>query len=74
MKHNSLLVYPKEAQEILGVGPTKFYELIKLPHFPKTRSLTEGKRAVYLRTELEAWVRSLPATVEPPEDILCDAK
>ena len=31
MKNDSMLVHPKQAREILGVGPTKFYELAKLP-------------------------------------------
>ena len=64
MKHNSLLVYPKEAQEILGVGPTKFYELINLENFPNTRVLPGGKRPVYLRSEIEEWVKNLPASTD----------
>lgn len=58
MKTEPLLVYPKQAQEILGVRTTKFYELNKLPDFPKARSLI-GKRPVYIREELISWVKNL---------------
>lgn len=58
MKNQSLLVYPKQAQEILGVGPTKFYEFIKKDDFPKAK-LPNGKRPMYLRRELEEWVNKL---------------
>ena len=58
MKEEPLLVYPKKAQEILGVGTTKFYELVKLPSFPKAKNPL-GKRPMYLRSELEAWAKSL---------------
>lgn len=58
MKNQSLLVYPKQAQEILGVGPTKFYEFIKKDDFPKSK-LPNGKRPMYLRRELEEWVNKL---------------
>lgn len=61
MNKNALLVYPKTAQEILGVGTTKFYELNKLPDFPKTRNPL-GKRPMYLRKEIEDWAAGL--TVE----------
>ncbi|WP_061467985.1 helix-turn-helix transcriptional regulator [Legionella pneumophila] len=54
MKEIPLLVYPKQAQKILGVGTTKFYELLKLPTFPKARNPL-GKRPMYLREELEDW-------------------
>ena len=53
-----MLLYPKQAQKFLGVGTTKFYELIKLPTFPKAKSPL-GKRPMYLREELEAWVKNL---------------
>jgi predicted DNA-binding transcriptional regulator AlpA len=58
MKEIPLLVYPQKAQEILGVGTTKFYELVKLPSFPKPRSPL-GKRVMYLREEIESWARNL---------------
>ncbi len=64
MRNNSLLVYPKEAREILGVQTTKFYELINLESFPKTRLLPGGKRPVYLRSEIEEWVKNLPASTD----------
>lgn len=58
MKDLPLLLYPKQAQKFLGIGTTKFYELVKLPDFPKTRS-PNGKRSMYLRDELENWVKNL---------------
>ena len=58
MKNNSMLVHPKQAREILGVGTTKFYELAKLPTFPKAK-YPNGKRPMYLRAELESWVQNL---------------
>ena len=58
MKQEPLLLYPKQAQKFLGVGTTKFYELIKLDTFPKAKNLL-GKRPMYLREELESWVKAL---------------
>ena len=58
MKTQPLLVYPKHAQEILGVGTTKFYELNKLSDFPKTRNPL-GKRPMYIRKEIEDWATGL---------------
>lgn len=58
MEQKSLLLYPKQAQKLLGIGTTKFYELIKLPTFPKAKTPL-GKRPMYLRTELENWVENL---------------
>ncbi|HAT2016927.1 TPA: helix-turn-helix transcriptional regulator [Legionella pneumophila] len=58
MKQYPLLLSPKLAQEFLGVKSTKFYELIRLPNFPKPRTPL-GKRPLYLREELENWVKKL---------------
>ncbi|RUR11283.1 helix-turn-helix transcriptional regulator [Legionella septentrionalis] len=58
MKQESLLLYPGQAQKLLGVGTTKFYELIRLPDFPKPRNPL-GKRPMYLRKEIEAWAEKL---------------
>lgn len=58
MQLEPLLVYPKQAQEILGVGTTKFYELCKLEDFPKPKNPL-GKRPMYVRKELEKWIDSL---------------
>lgn len=58
METKSLFVYPKQAQEILGVGTTKFYELNKLPDFPKAKNPL-GKRNFYLRSELEDWAKKV---------------
>ncbi|MBA4260336.1 MAG: hypothetical protein C0446_14330 [Chitinophaga sp.] len=60
MKQNSKFVYPKEAQEILGIGTTKFYELNKRLDFPKPQT-PFGKRPMYIREELEMWVKNLAA-------------
>lgn len=54
----SLLVYPKNARQVLGVGSTQFYELAKLPSFPKPKTPL-GKRPMYLRTDLENWANNL---------------
>lgn len=54
-----LLLYPKAVQQLLGIGATKFYKMVKEPNFPKPRIL-EGGRAVYIRAEIEEWVKSRP--------------
>ncbi|BCA94583.1 hypothetical protein TUM19329_09440 [Legionella antarctica] len=56
-----LLLYPYQARKLLGVQSTKFYELVKLPDFPKPRNPL-GKRPMYLRKEIEAWVNNLAET------------
>lgn len=56
-----LLLYPKQAQRLLGVGTTKFYELIKLPDFPRPRNPL-GKRPMFVRQELETWASGLLAS------------
>lgn len=53
-----LLLYPNEARKFLGVKSTKFYELVKLPDFPKPRNPI-GKRPMYLRSELEEWANNI---------------
>jgi predicted DNA-binding transcriptional regulator AlpA len=58
MNTGPLLVYPKEAQKLLGVGPTKFYELRKLPDFPKEKNPL-GKRPMYVKEEIEKWVKTM---------------
>lgn len=58
MRYDGLLVYPKQAQAMLGISTTKFYELIKLPSFPKPRR-PDGKRPMYIRAEIELWVANL---------------
>lgn len=56
-----LLLYPYQARKFLGVQSTKFYELVKLPDFPKPRNPL-GKRPMYLRKEIEAWANNLAET------------
>lgn len=53
-----ILLYPKQAQKLLGIGTTKFYELVKLPNFPKPRNPL-GKRPMYIRKEIEDWAINL---------------
>lgn len=54
----SFLIHAREAQEIIGVANTRFYELVKRSDFPKpTREIT--KRPMYFREEIEDWVRGL---------------
>jgi len=56
--NGAMLVYAKEAREIIGVKKTRFFELTKMSGFPRsTRGIT--KRPMYLRVEIEEWVRSL---------------
>lgn len=62
MNESPILLYPNQAQKLLGIGTTKFYELVKLPDFPKPRNFRDGKRSVYLRNEIEEWARSLEKT------------
>lgn len=57
-----LLGYPSKAQKMLGVKPTKFYELNKLPDFPKPRLV--GKRPMYVLKEIEDWVNKLPNAIK----------
>lgn len=56
-----VLLYPSQAQKFLGIKATKFYELVKLPDFPKPRNPL-GKRPMYLRKEIEDWVNDLAET------------
>ena len=58
MKELPLLLYPKQAQQLIGVKATKFYVLLQTPGFPKPRTLF-GKRPMYLREELERWVKEM---------------
>lgn len=64
--NESLLLYPGETKKFLGVGSTKFYELIKLPDFPKPRNPL-GKRPMYLRKEIEDWARNLTENCQVKE-------
>ncbi len=58
LNEQAILLYPKQAQKLLGIGTTKFYELVKLPDFPKPRNPL-GKRPMYLRKEIEDWAHNL---------------
>lgn len=61
MNEPSILLYPHQVQKLLGIGTTKFYELVKLSDFPKPRDLL-GKRSIYLRKEIEDWANNLAPT------------
>ena len=63
MSESSILLYPNLVQKLLGIGTTKFYELVKLPDFPKPRNLIDSKRSVYLRKEIIEWANNLEKTV-----------
>ena len=55
-----LLLTAVAAGRLLGVGPTRFYELRREPGFPAPVGLPGQKAAVrYRRSDLEAWVASL---------------
>ena len=56
-QQKSLLVYAHEAAEVLGVSRAQFYEFAKHLTFPKARR--PGKRVMYVREELEKWVKEL---------------
>jgi predicted DNA-binding transcriptional regulator AlpA len=62
MNESSILLYPNQVQKLLGIGTTKFYELVKHPDFPKPRNLCDRKRSVYLRKEVVAWANNLEKT------------
>ena len=62
MQNESILLYPHQVQKLLGVGTTKFYELVKLPDFPKPRNFSDSKRPVYLRQEIVEWANNLEKT------------
>ena len=56
-----LLLTAVAAGRFIGVGPTRFYELRRVPGFPAPVGLPGQKAAArYRRSDLEAWVASLP--------------
>jgi len=55
MTEPTLLLFPKDARELLGVGQTYFYELTQLDTFPDPINPT-GKRPVYRRVDIECWI------------------
>ena len=56
----SIFLYPQDVQKLLGVGATKFYELVKLDNFPRPRKMGTVKTAMFLKSELIAWAENLP--------------
>lgn len=62
MSELPILLYPNQVQKLLGIGPTKFYEIVKLRDFPKPRNLMDSKRSVYLRAEIMEWANNLEKT------------
>jgi len=56
-----LLLTPKDCQEVLRVGNTKFYEeIVKDDTFPKPVII--GKSKFYRTEDIEEWVRGLKAS------------
>lgn len=53
-----LAVSIEEAQKISGLGRTKIYELLNAGVLPARKS---GKRTLILRTDLDAFLSSLPS-------------
>jgi excisionase family DNA binding protein len=47
----------KEVLELVGIGRTKLYDLIKARELPARKI---GSKTVILAADLDAWVRSLP--------------
>ncbi len=60
----AILLYPQEAQKLLGIGSTKFYELVRLDNFPKPRKVGTVKTPMFLRSELNLWAKSLEIDLE----------
>jgi predicted DNA-binding transcriptional regulator AlpA len=58
MNTESMLLFPNQAQKLLGVKSTTFYELLKKSGFPKPKYPT-GRRPMYSRKELEDWINAL---------------
>jgi predicted DNA-binding transcriptional regulator AlpA len=56
----SMFLYPGEVQKLLGIGATKFYELVKLNSFPRPRKVGTLSTPMFLRHELIAWAENLP--------------
>jgi len=54
----TILIYPSEAAKLLGVSYGTFIKFRIKEGFPKAR-YPIGKRPMFLKTELEAWAKSL---------------
>lgn len=50
-----LLISPKDAQKILGVGHNRIYELIKEPGFPAFKM---GSKFFVNKSALQSWIDS----------------
>lgn len=60
------LVGPAEIQELLGVGRSRFRQIVMHPAFPRPfQTLQAG--SVWLRSEVEAYIRD-HRRPRPPED------
>ena len=58
-----ILVSPNNIDEIIEVGRSESYELLKKdPTFPKLRKVS-GRRVAWLVEDLAAWARNLPIHV-----------
>jgi excisionase family DNA binding protein len=56
--NNSLALSVKDACELAGIGPNKFYDAIRDGHL-KARKI--GRKTVVLRADLEKYLDALPA-------------
>lgn len=53
-----ILIYKIGVEKFLGISKTKYYEIVKLPDFPKARNI-DGKTSMYLTKEIEEWANNL---------------
>jgi excisionase family DNA binding protein len=53
---------PREAAKYIGVGRTKFFELLKDGHIPMKKS---GKHTLVKVSDLDAWIDGLPNERKP---------
>lgn len=54
-----MLLYPKDVMKLIGVKTTAFHAMAKAPGFPQPKYPTGSTRPMYLRAEIEDWVKSL---------------
>lgn len=61
---NAALAYPiREACEVLGIGRTSLYELLRSGAL---RARKHGKRTLILESDMRSWLEGLP-TFTPPQ-------
>jgi predicted DNA-binding transcriptional regulator AlpA len=66
------LVYTDEARRRVGIGRTRFSQLVNDPTRDFPRPVLVGTRHAFVETELVAWLRSQPRvpvkSAKPPDD------